>query len=305
MGCEDTKTFGSFQKISLQVAEHGQRIARTACITGPPVGRQGAARTLVHQAAAGISVAARHAECRIGEQPVAHPPAPPRADIAPAGPLGPAQAVLQSVACGIDPFRAAHCQQRRARSPFAQLREQFRQKAALTAQDDGCRLPVQLTLHEQVAPAGLHTAGYEQVAVVEQCQVESVERVERAVHITVRFRAAGHQLAHDLLVFHTGQSHERHTQGVDHCGDGSDLAPVTLRGPVQLPVGSVFFIVVKKGRYGIVEMVRVVKRHAQPGLGARARRRHKQPGRHKKWEKDTEQRPQQCDPVRGFHGFTL
>lgn len=181
MGCEDTKTFHVLQTFSLQIGEYRQGITRPAHIARPAVGRERAAGALVEEPAAGINVAARDLQSRVDQYSVPHPPTRARTHIAPPCPLGPSQRIPQTETRGSDRLRAAHRQQRDAGPPFAQLLQQPGHKPALPAQNDGHGAAGQFALDEQVTPARLDAVRHEQVAVVEQRQVEPVERVERAV----------------------------------------------------------------------------------------------------------------------------
>ena len=109
--------------------------------------------------------------------------------------------------------------------------------------------------------------GIEEVAVVEQCEIHAVERVERLVQVAVVAPAGRRDVAHDRFVFDAPQRDERHAHRVDDGGRTGYLAAVAFRVPRETAAGRVVAVVVKERRYGVVEVVEVAVGDADAGLG--------------------------------------
>lgn len=134
-------------------------------------------------------------------------------------------------------------------------------------QQYGCRLAVQRTLDAKIAIARFDAFREEPVGIVKQGEIHPVQRIEGAVHITVRQVRCPNQILDDLLVFDSVHSCERHCHPADYGACPFDFGAVTLVGPAQPSFGGVVRVVVEERRDCVVEAVEVVIGETRALLG--------------------------------------
>ena len=255
---------------SPDVDEHRKRIAVAARIDPPRVGGRRTAASGIEQVSAGEHVASDDGEGRVRQNAVAHHPASAAADRAPSGARCPCRGVAQSVAGGFERCGASQDEQLRS-GPFgAQVADDPFAHACVGAQDQSHGVAPHRPLDVEVMASRLGVVGIEEVAVVEQGEIQAVERVERAVQVGVIAPAGGGQVAHDPFVLHAPERHDGQGHRVDDGRRIADLAGIAFGRPAQASPGRVLLVVVEKRRKGVVEPVHVVKGDADRPFGGRA-----------------------------------
>ena len=141
--------------------------------------------------------------------------------------------------------------------------------ACVAAQRQPHGVASEFALDVEVAASRLVAGRVEEVPVVEQRKIHSVERIERAVEVGVVAPAGGGDVAHDLFVFDAPQGDQGQGHRVDHGSRVADFTRVTLCGPMQTAFGRVVCVVVEKRRDGVVNPVHVVESDSYGALPVR------------------------------------
>ena len=195
------------------------------------------------------------------------PPAAPCVGIAPTPAFGRGQCVSERELFRSSGRELACTENLNAGRAFAQLLQQFSGISVAACQQYGCRLAVQHTLDAEVAITCFDTFREEPVGIVEQGEIHPVQRIEGAVHITVRQVRRPDQVFDNLLVFDSIHSCERHRHSADYSARPFDFGAVTLAAPAQPSFGCVVRVVVEERRDRVVEAVEVVIGETRALLG--------------------------------------